>query len=225
VIFWPAAWVRPSAHQAYGAGDIDNAFRILINQIGKQENFMANIDYNSLKINFKEITSKIYNNYIKEHGIKNLCGFALYSDEDAMSLSIAVNTYEHHKNNMEDDPENKLYYKFNPEEWDEIIENKELDILNEQLQEICLKIKRRQLLEHRNNIYKLSVELLEELKTEQLFKDLNNDFVLLFSISDCDLPEMVIEYNKKYNSKEIVNEYEQWLLEESKYEEEDDDEY
>jgi 2-polyprenyl-3-methyl-5-hydroxy-6-metoxy-1,4-benzoquinol methylase len=51
---------------------------------------------------------------------------------------------------------------------------------------------------------------------------MKNDFALLFSISDCDLSEMIIEYNKKYNSSEIVNEYEQWIKEESEYNEDED---
>jgi hypothetical protein len=49
---------------------------------------------------------------------------------------------------------------------------------------------------------------------------MKNDFVLLFSIGDCDLPEMAIEYNKNYNSEEVSNEYEQWLKEEDENEEE-----
>jgi len=180
------------------------------------------MDYNSLKLSLNKVICIIFEEYVKKYGIKNICGFALYSDEEAMSLSVSVNTYKHHKNNVKEDPENKLYYKFNPEEWNEIIENNELDKINQILQENSLKIKKKQFAEYRKNIYTLSLEVLNELKSNGLFKDMKNDFVLLFSISDCDLSEMVIEYNKKYNSNEIVNEYEQWIKEESEYNEDED---
>jgi hypothetical protein len=184
---------------------------------------MENIDYALLKTNLKEIANEIFRKYIQRHGIKDICGFALYSDEDAMSISISINTYKHHKNNIKEDPENKLYYKFNPEEWEEIIENNELDKFNKQLKQISLKLRKKQLTDYRNNIFKLSVEILDELKTMQLFENMKSDFVLLFSISDCELPEIVIEYNKKYNTNETANEYEQWLKEEDEYEEDDED--
>jgi hypothetical protein len=68
------------------------------------------------------------------------------------------------------------------------------------------------------------LEILDELRSTQIFKEMENDFVLIFSISDCDLPETVIEYNKKFNSKEISNEYEQWLKEENENENENENE-
>ena len=97
---------------------------------------MENIDYDQIKNILKETVLKIFENYKKEHGIKDICGFSLYSDEDAISVSIAINTYEHLKNNIKDDPENEFYYKFNPEEWYEIIENEELDKINKTLEKI-----------------------------------------------------------------------------------------
>jgi hypothetical protein len=184
---------------------------------------MGNIDYGLLKTNLKEIVNEIFSDYIKRNSIKDICGFALYSDENAMSISISINTYKHHENNIKDGSENKLYYKFNTEEWEEIIKNNELDKFNKHLQQISLKFGNKQVNEHRNSLYKLSVEILDEFKTLQLFENMKNDFILLFSISDCELPEIVVEYNKKYNSKETTNEYEQWLKEENEYDDEEED--
>ena len=110
---------------------------------------MENIDYAQIKNSLKEIVLKIFENYKKEHDIRDICGFALYSDEDAMSISIALNTYEYLKNNIKDDPENESYYKFSPEEWNEIIENDELDKLNKILEKMYFKIKNKQFLEHK----------------------------------------------------------------------------
>jgi hypothetical protein len=181
---------------------------------------METIDYNLLKNNLKDIVCKIFNNYKKQYSPKDVCAFALYSDEDAMSISMAINTHEHLKNSIKEAPEYPLDFKYNPEEWKEIIEDKELEEYNKTLEDIYFKIKKKQFVEHKNNIYKLSVEIIHELKEEQYFKDFDNDFLLLFSISSFEIPETVIEYNKKYNNKNVSEEYEKWLKEM----EEDDDE-
>jgi hypothetical protein len=189
------------------------------------EGKMAGIDYDVLlKGKLKKITLEIFNNYIKEHGIKDICGFSLYSDEEAMSVSVAVNTYEHLKNSIKECPENPLDFKYNPEEWKDIIECRELDEYNKILEKTYFKLKKKQLIRHKGEIYKLCVEIIDELKEEQCFKNLSNDFLLLFSISSFDFPELVIEYNKKYNSENNSKEYEQWINEMEEDEEYDDEE-
>jgi hypothetical protein len=185
---------------------------------------MANIDYGALKNNLKKIVLELFNDYIKDHGINDICGFSLYSDEDAMSVSVAANTYEHLENNIKEFPENSLDFKYNPEEWKDMIECEELDEYNKTLGKIYFKLKKKQLNEHKEKIYKLCVEIIDELKEEQHFKNLPDDFILLFSISSFDFPELVIEYNKKYNSKNNMKEYEQWINEMKEDEEYDDGE-
>jgi hypothetical protein len=174
---------------------------------------MANIDYDVLKNNLKKIVLELFDNYTKEHDIKDICGFSLYSDEEAMSISAAINTYEHLENDIKEFPEYPLDFKYNPEEWKDIIESKKLDEYSKTLAKICFKLKNKQHNEHKEKIYKLCIEVIKELKEEQYFKNLSNDFLLLFSISSFDFPEFVIENNKKYNSKNIAEEYEQWINE------------
>jgi hypothetical protein len=183
---------------------------------------MVNVDYNMLKNNLKGIVAEIFKNYIKEHDIKDVCGFSLYSDEDAMSISVAINTYEYLENSIKEFPENPLDFKYNPEEWKDIIECEELNEYNKTLEEIHFKLKKKQINEYKNKIYKLSVEIINELKEEHYFKNLSDDFLLLFSISSFEFPEIIIEYNKKYNAKNISEEYEQWINE---IEEDEDEEY
>jgi hypothetical protein len=185
---------------------------------------MAGIDYDVLKDKLKKIVLEIFNNYIKGHGIKDICGFSLYSDEDAMSVSVAINTYEHLENNIKEFPENLLDFKYNPEEWNDIIECEELNEYNKILEKIYFKLKKKQHNEHKEKIYKLCVETIDELKEEQCFSNLSNNFLLLFSISSFEFPELVIEYNKKYNSENNVKEYEQWINEMEEDEEYDDEE-
>lgn len=62
------------------------------------------MDYNYFKITLKEKIKLIYKNYINQYDKDDLCGFALYSDNSAMSISITINTYEYLNENLEEDP-------------------------------------------------------------------------------------------------------------------------
>jgi len=177
---------------------------------------MENIDYDLLKINLKKIVSKIFSDYIKEFGTKDIGGFALYSAEDGMSVSI--NTLNYLENSIKNDPENELDYKFNVEKWNKKIENKDIDDYNIVLQGYYIEMNKRrpleQRLKHTENIYKLSVEALYELKEEDCFKNMNNEFILLVAASRTD-EKLILEYNKKYNSKNAGDEYYQWAFEQN----------
>jgi hypothetical protein len=171
---------------------------------------MNNIDYGQLKNELKVIVSRNYENYVKNNDIKEICGISLFSDEEAMSISIAINTKEHLNSSIKDSPEYPLDFKYNPEEWKDIIENEELNEYNKLLENIYFKLKKKQHKNHIENIYKISMEILEELKDEKYFDDIPNDCVILFSISSFDFPDYVIKNNKNINSKIISKEYEQW---------------
>jgi hypothetical protein len=184
---------------------------------------MKSIDYNDIKNTLKEIVCKIFNNYKKEYGVKNICGFAIYSDEDAMTICVALNTYDYFKDSIKDNTEYECDYKFNPEEWKTIVENDELNNLSTILEKINSNAGKKKFIEHKNNIYKLCIDVLDEMKNELYFNELKEDFVLLFSISDSDFTETIIEYNKKFNSKIIAKEYDEWVKQMEDDDRDDDD--
>lgn len=178
-------------------------------------------DGNLLKSNLKKIVCEIFDDYKNRRKASDICAVALYADEEAMSVSMAINTYNHFKDSIKEYPEDALDFKYNPEEWETIVENTTLDGFNESLQKIYFKTKKKQRAEYRDSIFRISVEMLYELKTDGYFNDMNDDFVLLFSISSFEFPEIVIEYNKKYNSSAIAKEYEHWVNETENFEDEE----
>jgi hypothetical protein len=185
-----------------------------------QDEFHGRTDYLSkatgvagLKYSLKGVVSLIFKDIKRKYGMGNICGFALYCDEDGRSVSVAVNTYEHYNRYITGNPASKLSFKFNPEKWSEKPSNNDLYKINDRLTYTSADTKKKERTEYRNSVYKMCFEILDELKKENLFQGAKTDFVLMFSVIHCDdIPEAVIEFNKKHNSKDVINEYEQWLL-------------
>lgn len=94
-----------------------------------------------------------------------------------------------------------------------------MEELNILLQENNDKRPSNQWLKHRNEIYKIAVDVLSELKQEGTFDGLKKDFVLMFAISDFSDPKLEIGFVKKLNAPKIAQEFEQWLKEELEDEE------
>ncbi|GHU19648.1 hypothetical protein FACS189475_07220 [Betaproteobacteria bacterium] len=188
--------------------------KIKPHNLREEETFMVNIDYTQLKNILKGILHKVYNEYTKEHGLKNICGFSLYSDLREMSISI--NTYKNLENSIKKS-EDILDCKFKIEKWEQKIEAADMESFNKKLLEYNSEMNKRrpinEVIEYENNIYKLSVEALAELRKEQCFKELKDDFILLVSVETYEIPNIVLEYNMKNNSKTIADEYYQWAFE------------
>ncbi|MDR2679555.1 MAG: leucine-rich repeat protein, partial [Tannerella sp.] len=184
-----------------------------------QNEFHGKTDYLSkatgvagFKDGLKGVVSLVFKDVRGKYGMANICGFALYCDEDAREVSVAVNTYEHYNSYATRNPAYQSYLKFYPKEWDIKPSSNDLYKINDRLLYTSVDTKKKEQAEYRDNVYKMCLEILEELKKENLFKGAKKDFVLMFSVINGDIPETVIEFNKKHNSKETVNEYEQWLL-------------
>ena len=187
--------------------------KIKPHNLNKKETFMVKIDYTQLKNNLKDILYKVYNEYTKEHGLKNVCGFSLYSDLREMSISI--NTYKNLANSMKK-YEDISDCKFNIVKWEQKIKVADMENFNKKLLGYNLEMNKRrplnEVIDYKNNIYKLSVEAFAELKNEQFFKELKDDFILLVSVESYEIPNIVLEYNMKNNSKAIADEYYQWVF-------------
>ena len=64
---------------------------------------------------------------------------------------------------------------------------------------------------HRKKIFSISVEVLEELKNENLFDNINNNFVLMFGISEFEDKDLEKEFVKKLNNDVNFLEFENWI--------------
>ena len=169
---------------------------------------MENIDYDSLKLTLKGIVLKVFYDEIEKHGLKNIYGFALCSDLSKMS--IAVNTYKHFEDSIKNNSGNYLDYKYDVEKWYERVNNNDIENYNKTLHSYCYNRRQpvEQAIQHLEKLNKLSIEVLNELKNEKVFNELNNDFILLITSNYGTTPEIFIRYNNKNNT----DEYEKWMF-------------
>ena len=172
---------------------------------------MLNIDFATIKLNLKNTIVEIWQNHIKDNIKKEICGFGLILDGNTISISTNEYSYTNSKTDLKDMKNVLIFldHKFNPMKWKNQIKTKDLDFINELLKTLNSNVKEKS--KFKRNIFKLIVEILFELKSEQLFFDQKEDFILIFYVDDWNLPNEILDYNKKYNSKIIVNEYEQLL--------------
>lgn len=176
-------------------------------------------DYLAFKKELKEKTKLTYLGIINRLNRGDIAGFALYSDESAITISVSCNTFQHldeliSESEDEDREIDRIYYKWTPEEWKyEMINNKEFEVLSNQLRKHAQElINESQFLEHVEKTYNISVEALEELRMEELFKGTKDDFVLMFGISDfSDIP-LEISFVKRLNFEKLALEFEKWIV-------------
>ena len=65
---------------------------------------------------------------------------------------------------------------------------------------------------HRNEIYSTAVNVLEELRAEGLFENMNDDFVLMFGVSDFSDHKLEISFVKRLNADVLTQEFEAWIV-------------
>jgi hypothetical protein len=175
-----------------------------------------NFDYNTFEIELKEKAKITFIGCKEKLNIKDISGFALYSDNSATTISVSCNTFAYLKEMQEEEEGYDEYFKWTPGEWKyEMINAKEFKNLSSTLSDLHFEINNTSYLIHRNKIYKIAVKVLEELKNENLFNETSDDFVLMFGVSDFSEPELEIDFVKKLNSKVQSDEFELWIKSES----------
>ncbi len=166
---------------------------------------MEQFDVIKFQEKLKSTLLDLFNRYRND-----ICGFALSSDEDARSVVVSINTKSHLVNCWNrDKDEDKEYYKWYPAEW------KYEAIDNSCINELSLKLfnLKRTLNEDNDKkiIYDLLVDTLKELKKEGVFSSINNDFVLVFNITDSDDLESDLRWIRELNDEKLFFEYNNWV--------------
>ena len=164
---------------------------------------MQNIEL--FKNNAKQIIKQIFLDIISNNSRNNISSFSLDTDENASSISVSYNTFEYFNEKCIEDPqEDKEYYLWYPPEWQvEGVESIELDNLSRELFDKSNESNEKELLE-------TLFSILVELRKEKLFKDMNDNFVLCFHISDYANLEQEIFWNKCINNENIAKDFETW---------------
>jgi hypothetical protein len=175
-----------------------------------------NFDYKKFEIDLKDKTRSTFIACTGKLDVKEIAGFALYSDNSAMTISVTCNTYQHLKElqieEVEEDGD-EIYFKWTPGEWKyELVNAKEFQDLCALLRDTHFDEKSGIFSTHRNMIYSTAVKVLKELRTEGLFEKMNNDFVLMFGVSDFSDHKLEISFVKSLNSKLLAEEFEKWIV-------------
>ncbi|AST30107.1 DUF4303 domain-containing protein [Ralstonia pseudosolanacearum] len=169
-------------------------------------------------MNLKELESRIeiaaaeaFGKIRRLYPGQNFCGYALYSDPDGVTVCSAVNSSDHLKEVVAEDPDDTIYYRWSPAEWDHEYEGSEF------FAEICEMLRREaagldpvDMDRFRGNVYACCVAALESLKGKGFFSDMDESGVVVFSISDGE-SDLEREWAARLNEKELAEEFSKWL--------------
>jgi hypothetical protein len=174
---------------------------------------MQKFDFEKLQKELENAARQAFNMVRKKHSKEDLCAYALYSDEDAMSVSPAVNSSKHLKEMEKDDPSDADYYKWSPAEWAFEFEGAEyFENISLMLREHGSKLKDDGISsKFKKGVFDTCVKALEALVSEGFFGDRSNDIIVLFTVTDFNSPDQEIEWVRRLNPKNLAENFEKWI--------------
>ena len=174
------------------------------------------MDFLELKNKIEIATRQAFFEMFEKHGKEEIYAFALYSDEGAMTVCPSTNTMEHLE---KQDKDQFLYFKYEPAEWK--YEMQGANNLFSEISKLCWnkvselddEIYEREFEKFQNQLYETCIEVLEQLKSENFFKQIiGEDIVLLFTVTEYEFgKEKRKEIITRLNDNEYKNEYLEWL--------------
>ena len=149
----------------------------------------------------------------KKYPSQAFCGYALYSDPDAVTVAPSVNSVGHLQKMISDDPDDAVYYCWSPSELDHEFEGADFfkDIsasLRNEAQKMDSEDKREAF---RHSVYERCVAALESLKSKGVFSDMNDTGVLVFTIFDAD-NMLESDWIARLNRPDLAKEFRDWIV-------------
>lgn len=198
---------------------------LLIGKV-KAEYKKTNMDFENLKLTIEHAAKKAFLEMFEKHGAEDIYAFALYSDEDAMTVCPSTNTLKYLS--TKDQDENLASYKFEPAEWKYEMKgaDKEFSEISKQLNaEHDAKVfydngvfNEEHFLQFQGDLFQSCIEVLEKLKNEDFFKKVTGKAVFLnFTVSDydfeaSDMKKIVERLNDNAYQTEYLNWVKTWDL-------------
>jgi len=172
------------------------------------------MDFKKLALKIEVATRQAFSEMVKLHGSEGIYGFALYSDEGAMTVCPSTNTLKHL---AESDPNDRLYYKYEPATW-----KYEMEGADEAFEEISSLLNGEVMAneededwfdDFQKKLFETCVKVLEKLKNEGFFKKTaGKDIFLTFTVSDYDFePRDMERIAKRLNDNAYTKEYVNWI--------------
>lgn len=172
------------------------------------------MNFEIVKNEIEEATKKAFLEMFEKYGADTIYGFALYSDEGAMTVCPSTNTLKHLETVDQDD---FMYYKFEPAEWKYEMQGaeKEFNEISTQLREELDKNEDDDdwFTDFQKQLYETCIGVLEKLKNENFFKKIiGKDIFLNFTVSDYEFEKSELEVIvTRLNDNEYKSEYLEWM--------------
>lgn len=148
----------------------------------------------------------------KKYPGQDFCGYALCLDPDAVTVAPSVNSVGHLQKMIGDDPDDAVYYRWSPGEWDHEFEGAEFfkgisASLRNEAKKIDSEDKREAF---RSRVYECCVAALESLRSKGFFSDMNDAGVLVFTISDAE-NALESDWIARLNRPDLAEEFRGWI--------------
>ena len=138
-----------------------------------------------------------------------VCGFALYSDADATSLSVSLNCKTHLAKMQAKYPEDPVYFKWSPGEWSHEGFGEEFFAdISEDMRRSCESVSEGpDFKQYCDAVFGLCVDALKELRQTELA-----GVIFAFSVTDTLDPETEIHWIRDTNCPSQAAEFERWIV-------------
>nr|WP_229087862.1 DUF4303 domain-containing protein [Brevibacillus sp. M2.1A] len=83
------------------------------------------MDFQVLQLKIEAAAKAAFEQVRNKYAGQSFCGYALYSDSDAITVCPAVNSTDHLNKMIAEDPDDAIYYRWSPGEWDHEFEGAE----------------------------------------------------------------------------------------------------
>jgi len=169
------------------------------------------MDYELLQKSIKNAARLAFDSLREKYPNQVFCGYALYSDNDAITVCPAVNSEENLNQMVLNDPTDRVYYQWSVGEWDHESEGVEffMEISKHLYQQRLFMENSEELMCFRNLVYEACVSALESMKDEGYFRS-ESDCVLVFSITDSS-HDNECEWIDRLNKPRVSLDFKNWL--------------
>jgi hypothetical protein len=178
------------------------------------------MNFEILRQNIEDATKKAFIEIFEKYGADEIYGFALYSDEGAMTVCPSTNTI---KPLTTVDQEDLVYFKFEPAEWKYEMKGADEEF-NEISKQLRYELEKNEYLENdkyneewflkfQSELYETCIIVLEKLKNENFFRQIvGKDIFLLFTVSEYEFETKDLKKTiERLNDNEYKTEYLNWL--------------
>ncbi|MGB0868997.1 MAG: DUF4303 domain-containing protein [Flavobacteriales bacterium] len=173
------------------------------------------MDFKVLEDKIEKATKKAFTELYDQHKDEGIYSFSLYSDDGALTVCPAANTFQFLENLKKEEKNDLDYYKFEPAEWK--YESKGAE---EEFDEICdilydeldkeIYSEENTFISFKNQLFDCCINKLKKLKENNFFKNITgNDIFLIFSVSDSDCEHIKRSVNA-LNDNHYKTEYFEW---------------